>query len=97
MTFNSPVKHRLVELIKELAVVHGRVTLSSGIEADYYVDLRRATLHHEAAPLIGQIMLDLLDQNGITDFAAIGGLTIDRKSTRLNSSHEWISRMPSSA
>ena len=23
--------------------------------------------------------------------------TIDRKSTRLNSSHEWISRMPSSA
>ena len=75
MTFNSPVKHRLVELIKELAVVHGRVTLSSGIEADYYVDLRRATLHHEAAPLIGQIMVDLLDQNGITDFSAIGGLT----------------------
>ena len=26
-----------------------------------------------------------------------GGLRIDRKSTRLNSSHEWISRMPSSA
>ena len=24
-------------------------------------------------------------------------LIIDRKSTRLNSSHEWISRMPSSA
>ena len=23
--------------------------------------------------------------------------TLDRKSTRLNSSHEWISRMPSSA
>ena len=26
-----------------------------------------------------------------------GGLALDRKSTRLNSSHEWISRMPSSA
>ena len=25
------------------------------------------------------------------------GVDIDRKSTRLNSSHEWISRMPSSA
>ena len=25
------------------------------------------------------------------------GVGIDRKSTRLNSSHEWISRMPSSA
>ena len=28
---------------------------------------------------------------------ANGYYTIDRKSTRLNSSHEWISRMPSSA
>ena len=76
MTFNSSAKPRLVELIKELAVVHGRVTLSSGMEADYYVDLRRATLHHEAAPLIGQVMLDLLDQAGITEFDAIGGLTM---------------------
>ena len=38
-------KERLAELVKELAVVHGKVTLSSGKEADYYVDLRRATLH----------------------------------------------------
>jgi orotate phosphoribosyltransferase len=30
----------LLQLIKDLAVVHGRVTLSSGREADYYVDLR---------------------------------------------------------
>ena len=67
---------RLVELIKDLAVVHGKVTLSSGIEADYYVDLRRATLHHEAAPLIGQVMLDMLDAAGITDFEAVGGLTM---------------------
>lgn len=76
MTFTSPAKPRLVELIKKLAVVHGRVTLSSGLEADYYVDLRRATLHHEAAPLIGKVMLDLLEQNGITEFDAIGGLTM---------------------
>ena len=67
---------RLVELVKQLAVVHGRVTLSSGIEADYYVDLRRATLHHEAAPLIGQVVLDMLDAAGIKDFDAVGGLTM---------------------
>ncbi|MDT1795589.1 hypothetical protein QLF86_25475, partial [Salmonella enterica subsp. enterica serovar Oslo] len=48
-------RERLRELIQELAVVHGRVTLSSGKEADYYVDLRRGTLHHEAAPLIGRV------------------------------------------
>ncbi|AOY55488.1 orotate phosphoribosyltransferase [Candidatus Rhodoluna planktonica] len=76
MTFSSAAKPRLVELIKELAVIHGRVTLSSGIEADYYVDLRRATLHHEAAPLIGQVMLDLLAAEGITEFDAVGGLTM---------------------
>ena len=76
MTFTSAAKPRLVELVKELAVVHGKVTLSSGIEADYYVDLRRATLHHEAAPLIGQVMLDMLDAAGVTDFDAVGGLTM---------------------
>ncbi|MEY4990310.1 MAG: hypothetical protein RIS08_536 [Actinomycetota bacterium] len=76
MTFSAPEKPRLVELIKELAVVHGRVTLSSGLEADYYVDLRRATLHHEAAPLIGKVMLKLLAENGIKDIDAVGGLTM---------------------
>lgn len=76
MTFSSAAKPRLVQLIKELAVIHGRVTLSSGIEADYYVDLRRATLHHEAAPLIGQVMLDLLTAEGINEFDAVGGLTM---------------------
>ena len=73
----SPVsKARLVELIKELAVIHGPVTLSSGIQANYYVDLRRATLHHEAAPLIGKIMLELLDNSGVKDFDSVGGLTM---------------------
>jgi orotate phosphoribosyltransferase len=69
-------KARLIELIKELAVIHGPVTLSSGIEANYYVDLRRATLHHEAAPLIGKIMLELLDNSGVKDFDSVGGLTM---------------------
>ena len=35
----------------------------------------------------------LVHEYGISTFARNG----DRKSTRLNSSHEWISRMPSSA
>ncbi len=54
-------------------MVHGRVVLSSGQEADYYVDLRRITLHQEAAPLVGRVMLDLT-----ADWAydAVGGLTL---------------------
>ena len=41
---------RLLEIVRAKAIVHGRVTLSSGKEADYYVDLRRITLDGEAAP-----------------------------------------------
>ena len=52
-------KQQLAELVKELAVVHGKVTLSSGKEADYYVDLRRATLHHAASKLIGELLREL--------------------------------------
>ena len=33
----------------------------------------------------------------VTAILAVAVLVLDRKSTRLNSSHEWISRMPSSA
>ncbi len=52
-------RSELQQLIADLAVVHGRVRLSSGREADYYVDLRRITLHGRAAPLVGEVMLDL--------------------------------------
>lgn len=72
---DSADRSRLLELVKELAIVHGRVTLSSGKEADYYIDLRRVTLHHEAAPLIGRVMLGLLADAGI-EFDAAGGLTM---------------------
>jgi orotate phosphoribosyltransferase len=55
------------------AVVHGRVTLSSGREADHYVDLRRITLDGQSAPLVGTVMLDLTAD---MDYEAVGGLTL---------------------
>jgi orotate phosphoribosyltransferase len=63
----------LRKLINDLAVVRGRVTLSSGAEADWYVDLRRLTLHHQGAPLVGRVMLDLVAD---WEFDAVGGLTL---------------------
>ena len=45
----------------------------SGREADWYVDLRRVTLHHAAAPLVGRVMLELTAD---WDFDAVGGLTL---------------------
>ncbi|APT91453.1 orotate phosphoribosyltransferase [Corynebacterium sphenisci DSM 44792] len=70
---DEAARRRLAELVRDLAVVHGRVTLSSGKEADYYVDLRRATLQHEAAPLIGALLRELTAD---WDYAAVGGLTL---------------------
>lgn len=71
-------REQLRDLIKELAVVHGRITLASGKEADYYVDLRRITLHHRAAPLVGHVLLDHLEVEGYgpADIDAVGGLTL---------------------
>jgi orotate phosphoribosyltransferase len=66
-------RDRLLQLIRDKAVVHGRVVLSSGREADYYVDLRRITLDGEAAPLVGRVMRDLTADLG---FDAVGGLTL---------------------
>jgi orotate phosphoribosyltransferase len=66
-------KSELIREIKEKAVVHGKVTLSSGKEADYYIDLRRVTLDAVAAPLVGQAMLDAT--KGL-DYEAVGGLTL---------------------
>jgi orotate phosphoribosyltransferase len=63
----------LRKFINDLAVVRGRVVLSSGREADWYADLRRVTLHHAAAPLIGQVMLDLTAD---WEYDAVGGLTL---------------------
>lgn len=59
--------------ILDKAVVHGKVILSSGREADYYVDLRRVTLDADAAPLVGEVMLDLTAD---LDYEAVGGLTL---------------------
>ena len=66
-------KSELIEQIKQKAVVHGKVILSSGKEADYYVDLRRVTLDAVAAPLVGQAMLEATKE---FDYEAVGGLTL---------------------
>jgi len=66
-------RETLREEILKKAVVHGKVILSSGKEADYYVDLRRITLDSVASPLVGEVMLEVTKD---WDFDAVGGLTL---------------------
>ncbi len=64
----------LISLITDEAVFHGEFTLASGKRATYYVDMRKLTLDHRAAPAIGRIVLDLI--RDLDDIAAVGGLTL---------------------
>jgi orotate phosphoribosyltransferase len=66
-------RDQLKSEILNKAVVHGKVILSSGREADYYVDLRRITLDATASPLVGDVMLELTKD---WDYEAVGGLTL---------------------
>lgn len=63
----------LIDKINELAVIRGDVTLASGKQAKYYVDLRRVTLDGVAAPIVGRVMRELT--SGLS-FDAVGGLTL---------------------
>lgn len=67
-------RQALIALIKEEAVFHGDFTLSSGKKATYYVDMRKLTLDHRAAPAIGRIILDLI--RDVPGISSVGGLTL---------------------
>lgn len=67
-------RQQLIDYISAEAVFHGDFTLTSGKKASYYVDLRKVSLDHRVAPLIGQVMLDLIAE--IPDVVAVGGMTM---------------------
>ncbi|MEY4313375.1 MAG: hypothetical protein RLZZ319_884 [Actinomycetota bacterium] len=67
-------RDRLASLIRDNAVFFGDFTLTSGKKASYYIDLRKVSLDHRVAPLIGDVMVDLIDD--IPDVFAVGGLTM---------------------
>lgn len=70
----ADAKQQLIEYISNEAVFHGDFTLTSGKKATYYIDLRKVSLDHRVAPLIGQVMLDVIAE--FPDVVAVGGLTM---------------------
>ncbi|CAN5127703.1 orotate phosphoribosyltransferase [soil metagenome] len=70
----TDAKQQLIDFISADAVFHGDFTLTSGKKATYYVDLRKVSLDHRVAPLIGQVMLDVIAD--IADVSAVGGMTM---------------------
>lgn len=70
----TDARQQLIAHIAADAVFHGDFTLTSGATASYYVDLRKVSLDHRVAPLIGQVMLDLIAE--VPDVDAVGGMTM---------------------
>src|SRR5690625_6406239 len=93
----SSARDQLIDLIKSEAVFHGDFTLTSGKKATYYIDLRKLSLDHRAAPLIGQVMLDLIDD--VDGVVAVGGLTMGAdpiaSAPIVSRSAEYTSELPS--
>lgn len=81
---------QLIDTITNEAVFHGDFTLTSGKKASYYIDLRKLSLDHRAAPLIGQVMLDLIAD--IPDIAAVGGLTMGADPIASAILHQGVAR-----
>ncbi|MBD8611327.1 orotate phosphoribosyltransferase [Frigoribacterium sp. CFBP 13729] len=70
----TDARTQLIDYIRSEAVFHGDFTLTSGKKASYYIDLRKVSLDHRVAPLIGQVMVDLITE--VPDVFAVGGLTM---------------------
>ena len=80
-------RQALIALIGEEAVFHGDFTLSSGKKATYYVDMRKLTLDHRAAPAIGRLVLDIVRD---LDVDAVGGLTLGADPIANSVMHESV-------
>lgn len=86
----TSAREQLIELISNEAVFYGDFTLTSGKKASYYIDMRKLSLDHRGAPLIGQVMLDLIAD--IEDVAAVGGLTMGADPIAASIMHQGLAR-----
>ncbi|HEX5307948.1 MAG TPA: orotate phosphoribosyltransferase [Solirubrobacteraceae bacterium] len=69
----SEARTRLIEQLREHALVIGEVTLTSGKTASYYVDAKRAILRPAGFHALGELLAQLARERGAT---AVGGMTM---------------------
>ena len=70
---SEAARETLLDELRSHALVIGRVTLSSGAQAEYYVDARRALLRPAAFRSAGELIADAAADAGAT---AVGGPTM---------------------
>ena len=68
-------RQRLKELLLEKSYREGKITLSSGLESDFYIDGKQTTLDAEGAYLCGRLLYDIIRSSG-TAIDGVGGMTL---------------------
>lgn len=66
-------RDELADLIAEIALVRGQVTLSSGATSDHYFDLRCVSLHPRGFELVGQV---IWEETRDWQYDAVAGLVL---------------------
>ena len=69
----ATARDRLIAELREHALIIGRVTLTSGAEAEYYVDAKRAILRPAGFAVLGELVAGQARERGAT---AVGGMTM---------------------
>jgi orotate phosphoribosyltransferase len=67
-------RRELLELILAVSFRRGRVTLASGKESDFYLDLRQTLMRPRGVALAGELVLERLRRGPAVD--AVGGMAV---------------------
>jgi orotate phosphoribosyltransferase len=66
-------RDRLRQMLLDRSMRFGEFVLSSGVTSNYYIDVRKTSLHPEGLKLIARLFWEQLSRDDIT---AVGGLTL---------------------
>src|SRR5436190_5794952 len=66
-------RDRLRQMLLERSMRFGEFTLSSGVTSNYYIDVRKTSLHPAGLRAISRMFFELLQADDVT---AVGGLTL---------------------
>jgi orotate phosphoribosyltransferase len=69
----STDRDHLRRMLLERSMRFGEFVLSSGVTSNYYIDVRKTSLHPQGLQWISRLFWELLEPDGVT---AIGGLTM---------------------
>ena len=83
-------RDRLIAELREHALVIGKVTLSSGLEAEYYVDAKRAILRRTGFMALGEL---LAERARDWDATALGGMTMGADAVGAAATDDQITQM----